>query len=286
MTDRGAFSQIRTVEIDGQELRVAVRHGAPATTTPLLIFNGIGANLELLEPFVAALDGLDVVAFDVPGVGGSPAPLLPYRYRGIARLADRLMRQLGYEGPTDALGVSWGGALAQQFAYLLPERCRRLILAATSTGMVMVPGRLSVMTKLANPRRYYDADYLKRIAPDLYGGLLRRDPTLIARHVAHIQPPHGRGYLYQLAAIWGWTSLPWLHRIGQPTLILAGTEDPIVPLLNARLLAWLIPRSELVTVEDGHLFLTTSAHAVAPTVSRFLADAPCQSPLCPTKAPG
>jgi poly(3-hydroxyalkanoate) depolymerase len=280
MIERGAFDQIRTVEVDGQALRVAVRNGAAGSAPPLLIFNGIGANLELLEPFVAALDARDVVAFDVPGVGGSPAPLLPYRFRSIAHLADRLLRELGYDGPTDALGVSWGGGLAQQFAYLLPERCRRLILAATSTGMVMVPGRLSVMTKLANPRRYYDADYLKRIAPALYGGLLSRDPALIERHVAHIQPPQGLGYLYQLAAISGWTSLPWLHRIGQPTLIMAGTEDPIVPLLNARLLAWLIPRSELVTVDDGHLFLTTSAGAVAPTVSRFLAGAADDPPIC------
>jgi poly(3-hydroxyalkanoate) depolymerase len=270
MTAPGGFDQVRTVAIDGLRLRVALRHGAAGSTPPLLIFNGIGANLELLEPFVAALDARDVVAFDVPGVGGSPAPLLPYRYRGIARLADRLMRRLGHDGPIDALGVSWGGALAQQFAHTLPERCRRLILAATSTGMIMVPGRPSVLTKLANPRRYHDRDYLKRIAPELYGGMLSRDPALIERHVAHIQPPGGLGYLYQLAAIWGWTSLPWLHRIGQPTLIMAGTEDPIVPLLNARLLAWLIPRSELVTVEDGHLFLTTSAQAVAPTVSRFL----------------
>ena len=84
----------------------------------------------------------------------------------------------------------------------------------------------------ANPRRYYDQDYLKRIAPQLYGGLLRQKPDLIDRHVQHIRAPEGLGYLYQLLAIWGWTSLPWLNRLRQRTLIMAGADDPVVPLLN------------------------------------------------------
>ena len=60
----------RTIELDGQYLRKAVRPGNSALPT-LLVFNGIGANLELVFPFVEALDpDLEVIAFDVPGVGG------------------------------------------------------------------------------------------------------------------------------------------------------------------------------------------------------------------------
>ena len=64
------------INVDGQDLRVAVRYGQ-AGATPLLIINGIGASLELLQPFVDALDpdkSGDVIRFDVPGVGGSPCP--------------------------------------------------------------------------------------------------------------------------------------------------------------------------------------------------------------------
>ena len=84
------------------------------------------------------------------GGGGSPAPTLPYRFRGLARLANDLLDELGYRGQVDAIGVSWGGALAQTFAFHFPDRCRRLILAATSPGVIMVPGKLSVLMKLAN----------------------------------------------------------------------------------------------------------------------------------------
>ena len=126
--------QIQTVDLDGQVLRVAIRHGSDASP-PLLIFNGIGANLELVEPFVAALEDVSVIIFDIPGVGGSPAPVVPYRFSTLSVLTDRLLSRLGYDGPVDVLGVSWGGALAQQFAHLYPGRCRRLILAATSPGV-------------------------------------------------------------------------------------------------------------------------------------------------------
>jgi len=267
---RSAFDAVQRIKVEGQVLRVARRPGRAAPSVPLLICNGIGANLELLEPFVEAIPEIEVVAFDVPGAGASPGTILPYRFRHLAHLADRLMSELGYDGEIDILGISWGGGLAQQYAYLYPDRCRSLILAATSPGAIMVPG-LSALMRLANPRRYYDQDYLKRIAPQLYGGLLRQKPDLIDRHVQHIRAPEGLGYLYQLLAIWGWTSLPWLHRLRQRTLIMAGADDPVVPLLNARILKYLIPQSQLVVFDDGHLFLMTSAAKVAPIVQGFLA---------------
>jgi len=148
-----------------------------------------------------------------------------------------------------------------------------LILAGTSFGTIMIPARLSVMTKLLNPRRYYDTSYLERVAPELYGGLMRREPDLLANHIGHVRPPNGRGYVYQLLAIWGWSSLPWLHRLQQHTLIMAGSDDPIIPLPNAKIFEFLIPQSQLVVFDDGHLFLITSASKVAPIVRRFLAGA-------------
>jgi poly(3-hydroxyalkanoate) depolymerase len=271
MADTGAFDEVATTAFAGQTLRYGRRSG-PDDEPPLLVCNGIGANLELLAPFVTALANRTVVTFDVPGVGGSPAPPLPYRLRDIADLADRLMRRLGHAGAIDLLGVSWGGTLAQQFAYDHPKRCRKLILAATSCGTLMVPGRLSVLSKLVSPRRFHDPLYLRRVAPEIYGGALRRDATLIDPHVEQIEPPHSLAYLYQLGAFCGWTSLPWLHRLRQPTLILAGSEDPLVPMINARILAHLIPRARLQVIDDGHLFIVTSARAAAASVTFFLAE--------------
>lgn len=261
----------RTIELDGQTIRTAVRPGQ-SHMTPLLIFNGIGANLELVFPFVQALDpDLEVIAFDVPGVGGSSTPSVPYRFSGLAKLAARMLDYLDY-GQVSAIGVSWGGALAQQFAHDYPERCKKLILAATSAGAVMVPGKPKVLWRMASPRRYIQPSYGVHIAPDIYGGAFRRDPSLAMAHASKVRSSGKMGYYWQLFAGFGWTSIHWLHRIRQPTLVLAGDDDPIIPLVNMRLLAWRIPNAELHVLDDGHLFLVTRAETVAPIIMKFLAE--------------
>jgi poly(3-hydroxyalkanoate) depolymerase len=260
--------QISLREVDGQTLRVGIRRGDRARP-PLLMFNGIGACIELAEPFIDALQGPEAIIFDVPGVGGSPAPRLPYRPWMLARMSARLLDQFGY-GQVDVLGVSWGGALAQQFAFQQSRRCRRLILAATSPGALMVPGKLTVLLKMATPRRYKDPDYLKRVAGDIYGGVLRHSPELVRNHLRHVGWSSDYGYYLQLIAGIGWSSLPWLRFLAQPTRVMAATDDPIVPVANGRILAKLIPDARLVTIDDGHLFLVTRPQDSARIIADFL----------------
>ena len=259
----------RTVELGNQSIRTAVRPGKPHLT-PLLIFNGIGANLELLFPFIEALDpDLEVIAFDAPGVGGSSTPARPHRFSGLAKLTTRMLDCLDY-GQVDALGVSWGGGLAQQFAHDYPERCRRLILAATGAGAAMVPGKPKVLWMMASPRRYRQPADVTRIAPVIYGGSFRRNPELALQHAATARSSDKTGYYWQLFAGLGWTSVHWLHKLRQPTLLLAGDDDPLIPLVNMRLLAWRIPNAQLHVIDDGHLFLITRVETIAPIVMRFL----------------
>ena len=82
-----------------------------------------------------------------------------------------------------------------------------------------------------------------------------------------------RGYHYQILATAGWTSLPLLPLVRQPTLILAGDDDPIIPQINARILHRLIMRSELTIYHGGHLDLVTQAGHPAPLVEAFLGAA-------------
>ncbi len=259
-----------TIDVDGQRLRVAIQPGR-GDGQPLLLLNGIGANLELFQPFVDALDGIEAIRVDLPGAGRSPAPPRPVRFPGLAQLLTRMLDQLDY-GAVDVLGVSWGGALAQQFADQHRDRCRRLILVSTGPGAIMVPGRLSALLALASPRRYQDPSYMASIAGRLYGGRLRSDAALAARLAGEVRGGDTLGYYRQLLAGVGWTSIHWLHRLRQPTLILTGRDDPIVPCVNGRIMAWLIPNSRLHIFDDGHLGLVTSAEELAPIVRGFLAE--------------
>lgn len=255
----------RQLKVFGKSIRVAVWPCPGKARTPLLLLNGIGASLEMLMPFADALADREIIAFDVPGSGKSEATILPYRLWMLSMLASGVLDQLGYDR-VDVLGVSWGGALAQQFALQNPRRCRKLVLAATSQGMLMVPPRLSVLSKFMTPRRFNDAGYRKRIAGEIYGGKARTEQLL----VEEFRTTSRRGYLYQQLALLGWTSMPWLPLLAQPTLVLAGDDDPVVPLANARVLSMLIRDSRLRVLNDGHLFLISSADEAAKAVREFL----------------
>jgi len=259
---------VEFIEVDGINLRVATQRGS--AEPPLLLFNGIGANLELCFPFMEAMPEREIIIFDVPGVGRSEMSWRPRRFSGLARLANKLLDRLGYQ-QVDVIGVSWGGALAQQFARQYPKRCRRLILAATSPGAVMIPGRPSALSKMMTPRRYLSPNYMQNAAAEIYGGEARRDPKLMTAHTARIIPPQFMGYVYRLLAGMGWTSIHWLHRLRQPTLVMAGAEDPLVAPVNARIISRLIPNNRLFIVPGGgHLFMLHSIDKVVPVVRGFL----------------
>jgi poly(3-hydroxyalkanoate) depolymerase len=258
------------VTAQGRALRVEVRDGVG---TPLLLCNGIGGSLDLLQPFVDSLDPCRaVIRFDLPGIGGSPPPAVPYHLVTLPGMLAGLLDRLGY-GQADVLGVSWGGGLAQQFALAYPRRVRKLVLVATGTGMLMVPGRPRVLRHMLTPQRYRDAEYAAAAAPDIYGGSLRDHPERV-KELLHATARVGprRGYYYQLLAGVGWTSLPMLPFLRQPTLLMAGDDDPIIPVVNAKLMAALIPRSQFFCYQGGHLELIAEPMRLAPAVESFLEE--------------
>lgn len=261
---------VEMIDVNGQLLRVATKPGKKGQI-PLLMFNGIGANLELGFPFLRALKDTPAILFDVPGVGGSPIPNLPYRPSTLARMARQLCDILGHD-QVDVSGVSWGGGLAQQFAFQYPKRCRKLILVATSAGWTMVPGSPSVLSRMTNIRRYTDKGYMRSIAAEIYGGDFRTDDTLINAHAAGMRPSSNAGYMLQLLAMTGWTSLPFLWRLDQPTLIMSGTDDPLIPVANAKLLYRMIRNAKLELIDNGHLFIVTQPEMSAEMVETFLAE--------------
>jgi poly(3-hydroxyalkanoate) depolymerase len=263
-------TDIFSLEVDGQFLRVARRSGR-SDTPPLLLINGLGASLEILEPFAGALGDIETMRIDLPGTGGSPAPTIPYRPSGLATLLDRALDMLDCH-TVDVLGISLGGVIAQQFAWQHAERIRRVVLVSTGTGAIMVPGTPSALFAMLTPRRFTDPDYMASIAPGLYGGRLRSNPELAAGFHDALKPGGMLGYYWQLFGLLGWTSSHWLSCVRQPTLVLSGADDPIVPPVNARIMARLIPNARLHIFDDGHLGLLTSADELVPIVRDFLAE--------------
>jgi poly(3-hydroxyalkanoate) depolymerase len=262
----------RQLRVGGLDVRVATQTGAGV---PLLLLTGIGAHIDMWAPFARAMDGRALVAFDAPGTGRSSLPRVPMRMPRLAAHVAALLDELGLER-VDALGYSWGGGLAQELARRSPDRVRRLVLCATSVGMGGVPPKPLAALLLATPVRYYHPALFRLTVPYIAGGRTAREPELLraqgAARLAH--PPSPLGYAFQLYAGLGFTSLPWLHRLRQPTLVMAGDQDPVIPLVNARLLARRIPDARLHVIPGGgHLFLLDEPEQAIPAIRAFL-DAP------------
>lgn len=259
-----------TITVMGQDWNVGVMGPDDADQT-LLLCNGIGASIETISPFSDHFKRTRLIAFDVPGVGKSPTPFSPYRLTNLTRMLDRILTELGV-GRVNVFGVSWGGALAQQFVHDFQPRCRSLTLAATSAGMVMVPGKLKILRKLVTQKRYENPEHMMEIGAEIYGGDVAFNKELLRGHAMAMRAGDKRGYTYQLLAGVGWTSYLWLGRIKVPTLILMGEKDPIIPSINGKIMAKRMPNATVETVPCGHMFVLTQAADVADRVEAFIHD--------------
>ncbi len=255
----------QTITVGSQRLRVAIRRG-DSLRTPLLLMPGIGSGLEMFQPFVDELDpAIEVIRFDVPGTGGSPTPVFLYSIASLTCQVTRMLELLGY-GEVDVFGFSWGGSLAQQFALQSSQRCRRLVLSSTGTGVTMVPGRLSAFLQLLTPwNSSREPFFLQELAPTR-----ESNPRIKREFMRAFSPGDQRGYGYQLLAAMSWTSLPWLWSLRQPTLILAGDDDPAVPVVNAKILHAIILHSQLYVYHGGHMGVLTNAREFARVIEQFL----------------
>lgn len=245
---------------------------------PLLMIMGLGGGIGMWRPLVEELGTVETVAVDPPGVGKSTTPFRPLSMVELADVYASLIRTLDL-GSAHLIGFSFGGAVAQQLAASHPSLVRSLVLVATGPGLGGVPGAPSALAELCTPWRYYSPDRFRQVAPLVYGGRMARDPDAVHGTMRERMKagPSYLGYLWQLAALAGWSSLPWLDRIVAPTLVLTGDEDPVFPLANAQMLARGIPQAELEVVPGGgHLFVLDSAPDVAPLIEKFLlrADLP------------
>ena len=271
--------QNQTIMLGSQSIYVSIKPGKVGSI-PLLIMNGIGANTTLLAPFVEAMHesnpDIEIITFDCPGTGGSSTPSIPYRFSGLARTVSYMLDYLNY-AQVDVLGLSWGGFLATQFAYDYPQRCKKLILCATATGVTSIPPSMKVLSLMASPRRYSDPSYMAEIAPMIYGGKFRSGPDLAIKYAAKMQEDksenkgNSTGYKFQQLAICWWSSIWMLPCIKQPTLLMGAGDDPIIDLRNMQLMNKLLPNSTLyVLPTEGHLFLLTSTAEVVPVINEFL----------------
>lgn len=255
--------------VEGLRTHIQVRGHGP----PLLLISGLWQQIPLWDKLLPHLSGFQTIAFDPPGIGESELPRRPYSVWDLARFTTGVLDAVGVRR-AHVLGLSFGGLVAQQFARSYPEHVNRLVLVSTTHGVLSLPGRPRAVAKIVAPIAYGSKRKLERNVGIIFGGKMRTQPQLA--HHLHFRPPKGlKASLFRLSSTIGWTSLPWLHTLTVPTLVVHGDDDPIVPLLNARVLAHRIPGARMLLLRSGgHLVLLDSADQVAPSICGFLTKVP------------
>jgi poly(3-hydroxyoctanoate) depolymerase len=254
----------QTVSVRGLEIFVRER----GTGFPLLMINGIGANVEMFGATETALAQRSrTIVFDAPGTGRSSTPIFPLSIVSVAQVARDLLDELGH-AQVDVLGFSHGGLVAQELARIAPERVRRLALVSTACGWGSSLGHPAALSALATPFRYYSRAF-SATTSRLYGERDRMvDASLSKARVG--SPPSLLGYAYQLLAAATWSSLPWLGTLQQPTLVIAGDDDRVTVSANGVQLARLIKNSRLHLLPgEGHLALFDPASGAQPLLADF-----------------
>jgi pimeloyl-ACP methyl ester carboxylesterase len=279
---------LRSLTVDGVDVRWSDRPATVASEAshrPLLLLNGLGANLEMWAPLTARLADRRVLSYDGPGTGGSGTSRRAASMSSLAAVASRVLDAAGVD-TVDVLGYSFGGFLAQELARV-DERVAALVLAATGAGwsssitdLRELAGSSSLRMPLAfgvmlTPTRYYLRPEGQRVIRRIFGdGDRDADEFRVADEARAARPPSSLGYLYQLLAAGRWSSRAWLGELRMPTLVLSGERDTIATVAAGRYLADHVPNARHVVVpEAGHSFLLRDdPSGVVDVIRDFLDD--------------
>lgn len=219
-----------------------------------------------------------VVSFDNRGTGESDKPADEWTMRDMADDGIAVMDATGMPS-AHVVGVSMGGMIAQELALAYPDRVRTLTLIAThSGGPNVVPPTQDAANALLNPDRNQPVEKMVEniwrtiCAP----GFLDEPERLEACLRLDLEKPTPVAMLAnQMRAIEGADCSHRLPLITAPSLIITGTEDPLVPPGNSERLAALLSGSKLVRIAGcGHMVPLEKPQELADIILKFLAEHP------------
>jgi pimeloyl-ACP methyl ester carboxylesterase len=227
---------------------------------PLLLIQGMsGTHLAWGERFLAGLgDDLDIVTYDHRGVGESGPQQQPVTILGLAEDAAGVLDALGWER-AHVVGVSMGGMVAQELALRHPERVRTLVLGCTYPGgagsQLADP---ALIQELAGAVLSGDRELALRtgFAANLSAAFVAEEANWGPFHtMATTLPVAVEVIMGQMQAVMGHDASARLGSIAAATLVVHGTEDRMLPVVNGELIARLVPGARLELLEGvGHMF--------------------------------
>jgi pimeloyl-ACP methyl ester carboxylesterase len=281
-TTDGSHNTAKTRLVRAAGVDFAYRRFGRRTEPPLVLLQHFRGNLDNWD--LALTDALaaerELILVDYPGVGsstGEPSAT-------IAEMARQLIAFVGGIGldSIDLLGFSIGGFVAQEIALVRPTLVRRLILAAT--GPKGAPGmhgwREDIAAAARGESRPENLLYIM-FAPT--GASQAKGREFLSRFLERREDRDvpvsdaARDAQYDAIVHWGipdHAALQRLTGIKNPTLVIQGDRDLMIPTKQSHLLAGLIPNAQIQIYPDAaHGFLFQYPTEVAGDIDEFLTAA-------------
>jgi pimeloyl-ACP methyl ester carboxylesterase len=223
---------------------------------PLVMIMGSGSTMKLWEPgLIRTLSSsFKLIVFDNRGVGKTEVGQRPFTIEQFADDTAGLMEALDIQ-QAHVLGWSMGALIAEEVALRHPDKVNRLVLYAAHCNADLFPPKPEVLQKLAD-RSGTPAEQGMRFislifAPDWPQSHRERLKEIFFRPLGKIS---GKTAAKQSTAIGTWKGCcDRLDQITNPTLVIAGADDILVPSQNAPYLADKIPNAQLALYENcGH----------------------------------
>jgi len=219
---------------------------------PVLVFsNSLGANLDVWDGQAEVLKGhVQVLRYDTRGHGESGIGRVPFSIADLARDVLRLLDSLKIERASFC-GLSMGGVIGQWLGIHAPERLDKLILCNTAAKIgnsetwdarietVLREGLAPVIP--GTLERWFTADFR------------RGQPESVARVREMLETTDVRGYAGCCAAIRDADFRKEVATIGAPTLVIAGSDDPVTTTMDALFLASTIHGAQYIELKAAHL---------------------------------
>ncbi|HEX4478266.1 MAG TPA: alpha/beta hydrolase [Polyangiaceae bacterium] len=262
---------------DGVELAYSVEGTADDSILLIMGLGGRAADWGTRFPALLA-ERYRVIRLDNRGVGASPPAPGGYVLDDLARDATRVLDAVGV-ARAHVMGISMGGMISQLVALNHPERVNKLVLLSTHFGgHSLVPPHPDAM------RLFDQEEFVKRGKDPLAmmrftlsvitaPGFIERTPEALNEILRNVEkePTSQRAFLAQVQAIIGSDRSERVTHITQPTMVVHGDEDKLIPFENGKRLGDAIPGAKFARLAGvGHMPMFEATNELARLVLDFL----------------
>ena len=266
------------ITVDGMGVHYR-EEGISKADIPIILIHGTGSSLHTFNDWVSRLKAnYSVIRMDLPGHGlTGPFPDRDYSIEAYVKFINHFLDKKGIEKCIIG-GNSLGGHIAWQFTATHPDRVKKLILIdaagypneSKSTPLAFKVAKMPVIKNIftfITPKAI-----ARKSVENVYANKSKVTTELATRYFElTLRPGNRQAFVDRLSAESKPSPYHLISHISQPTLILWGDQDLLIPIENAKLFQKDIPNNTLVILENtGHVPMEENPSQSLEAVLKFL----------------